>query len=82
MPPFNFPTQVRIIIACMVLHKFIIEQRLMDEVLEEAEIDETVVEPEPETNDESEDLVNLDETDMAIIRDNIKDHIYMACTGN
>ena len=67
MPPFDFPTQVRIVIACMVLHNFIIEQRLTDEVLEEAEIDETVVEPEPETNDESEDPVNLDETDMAII---------------
>ena len=82
MPPFDFPTQVRIVIACMVLHNFIIEQRLTDEVLEEADIDETVVEPEPKTNDESEDPVNLDETDMAIIRDNIKDHIHMARTGN
>ena len=69
MQLFDYPTQVRIVVACMTLHNFIVEQHLMDDVLEEVEIDKTVVEPEPETNDESEDLVTLDETDMGIIHD-------------
>ena len=37
MPPYTFLTQVKIVIATMAIHNFIVEQRLQDEVLDETQ---------------------------------------------
>ena len=43
MPTYQYPTQVKIVVACVAIHNFIIKQHQMDDVLEQVEIDEAVV---------------------------------------
>ena len=83
MPPYQHPTQVKIVVACMAIHNFIVEQHQMDEVLKQVGIDEAIVEPNEEADDnEDDDPMTLDESDMGAVRDGIRDQIHLACNAH
>ena len=74
MPPYNYKKQVKIVIACMVLHNFIIEQRVVDEVLEESFVDEDIA-PEEDIDNNNDEPTTLDEIRMGDYRNAIRDLI-------
>ena len=82
MPPYQYPTQVKIVVTCMAIHNFIIKQHQMDEVLEQVEIDEAVVELNEETDNEDDDPVTLDDNNMGAARDGIRDQIHLASNAH
>ena len=82
MPPYEFKTQVRIVVAAMAVHNFIIEQRMQDDFLstygnEEMQVglEDDNVGIEAIDNDQE---TTLDEIEMGVVRDNIRDAICMA----
>ena len=77
MPPYDYPNQVKIVVACMVLHNYIIEQRQMDEVLKNAEIANVIIGPDEDTDGNVE-PTNLDEMEMGLFRDHIRGMIVDA----
>ena len=79
MPPYPYQAQVKIVVACMALHNFIIEQRQMDEVLEQDEAAEVLINPKVETDNQPE-PVNLDEIEMGSFRDHLRDLIGTTCS--
>ena len=78
MPPYQYPTQVKIVVACIAIHNFIIKQHQMDEVLEQAEIDKVIVEPNEKVDDEDDEPMTLDESNMGVVCDGIRDQIHLA----
>ena len=61
---------MKIVIACVALHNFIIEQRVVDEVLNESFVDEDIG-PEEDIDDDNIEPTTLDEIGMGDYRDAI-----------
>ena len=68
---------MKIVIACVALHNFIIEQRVVDGVLEESFVDEDIALEEDIDNDNVE-PTTLDEIGMGDYRNAIRDLIVDA----
>ena len=79
MSPYSYKKQVRIVIAYIALYNFIIEQRQVDEVLEEWEyFDVLVGDDDVEEGVENEEPTVLDEVEMGTYCDFVRDQIEMA----
>ena len=73
MPPYTFLTQVKIVIATMAIHNFIVEQRLQYEVLDETQQMNTLNNNNNEIGGEEQGTA--DELEMGIVRDNIRNQL-------
>ena len=76
MPPYSYKKQVKIVIACVALHNFIIEW-VVDEILEESVVDEDIAPEEDIDNDNVEPTI-LDKIGMGNYRNAIRDLITNA----
>ncbi|MQM06512.1 hypothetical protein Taro_039336 [Colocasia esculenta] len=82
MPPYSFPKQVKIVVASMTIHNFLIDQKMSDSMYMEF-ADENRFELErmggSASNTSEEDINSnnmVDSSDMATIRDRIRDEIW------
>ena len=79
MAPYPYPTQVKIVVASMVIHNFIIEQRYGDEILEAFEDENCYVNNSHTSNGDCENMEETpntpDDTEMRIVRNRIRDQI-------
>ena len=74
MPPYQYPTQVKIVIAAMALHNFIIEEGLDDDILQAFD-DENCCVNQYGTDIEEEETNVFDDNEMTLLRDRIRDQI-------
>ena len=78
MPPYSYRKQVRIIIACMAIHNFIIEQRQLDKLLEESNVVEEMLVGNEEVALIDDEPTFLELFHMGAFRDSIRDEIGLA----
>ena len=74
MASYSYPTQVKIVVAAMAIHSFIIEQKFDDEILKTFEDEDCHV-----NNSDCENMDDtpntFDDTEMGVIRNRIRDEI-------
>ena len=76
MSPYPCPSQVKIVVAVMALHNFIIEQGLDDEILQAFDDEGFCVNESGFHNEEQEEKTVIpDDNELGILRDRIRDEI-------
>ena len=78
MPPFSYKKQVKIVVATLVVHNFIVDQGLQDEILFAFQDEEVQVNNDQPTMHEDDDAIPY-ETLMGVIHDHIRDEIASSC---
>lgn len=79
MPPFSYKKQVKIVVAAIVVHNFIVDQGLQDEILFAFQDEEVQVNNDQPTMHEDDEASVPNDTLMRVIRDRIRDEIASSC---